>query len=174
MIVLKGIDCITDNQKGTDVLIRAGYDINSRENGLCGNRQLFINLFIVPSLLQLEQYITDARKTGRAIQIVLARSEDHVTNQPPIWQTIGVNERPLHFDHSIVESAQFCKTWFVKIIDFLLQFISKSLKKITKLSKNCFVVLKAKGQLIFVKRQTAALFSLFMHDNRHLSFSHLS
>ena len=80
-----------------------------------------------------------------------------MTNQPPIWQTIGVNERPLYFDHSIVESAQFCKTWFVEIVDFLLQFISKSLKKITKPSKNCFVVLKAKQQLIFLKRQTVAL-----------------
>ena len=79
--------------------------------------------------MQLEQYITDPGEAGRAIQVVLAGSKDHVTNQAPSRQAIGVNERSLNFDHLVIESAQFCKTWFVKVLKFLFHLIPESIKE---------------------------------------------
>ena len=65
---------------GHTVLIRARDDIDCRENGLCSYGQLLINFLIVPSLLQCKQYVTHAGETGRSIQVILAGSEDYVTD----------------------------------------------------------------------------------------------
>ena len=65
---------------GYTVLIRARDNIDCRENRLCSDGELLINFLIVPSLLQCKQYVTHAGETGRSIQVVLAGSEDHVTD----------------------------------------------------------------------------------------------
>lgn len=108
--------------------------------------------------MQLKQYVADAREAGRAVQVVLAGSKDHVTNEAPSRQAIGVNERSLHFDHLVIESAQLCKTWFVELHEFFLHFISeaKARKAINKMFDNCkFPFLKMQN----IKKHTALAYN---------------
>ena len=64
-----------------------------------------------------------------------------MTNQAPSRQAIGVNERSLNFDHLVIESAEFCKTWFIEVVEFLLHFSPKTLKNVKLNKKNEFVVI---------------------------------
>ena len=106
-------------------LFKRSKNINCSQNALPSDGYLTVHFVVVSSFIQLEQDVAHARKAGRTIQIVPAGCEDHVTDQTPSREAIGVDECSFHFDHLVIEPAQLLKTRHLEVVEFLLDFSPK-------------------------------------------------
>ena len=102
-------------------------NIDCSQNALPSDGYLTIHFVFVSSFIQLEQDVAHARKAWGAIQIVLTGCKDHVTDQTPSRQAIGVDECSFHFDHLVIDPAKFFKTRHLEVVEFLLYFSSKTI-----------------------------------------------
>lgn len=116
---------VQEGREGTGRLIIRSKNINRSQDGLPSDGYLAIHFIFISGFIQLKQNVADARKAGRAVQIVLAGCEDHVTDQMPSRQAIGVDESSFHFDHLVIDPTQFFKTRLLEVLEFLLDFSSE-------------------------------------------------